>query len=128
VSNGALTQIVMASRVLYGVSRRGWLPEALGRVHPTTRTPLLATGLVAALVLLLAVAFPIGLLAQVTSFIILIVFGLVNLSLWRIHQRGPAPEGTFCVPRFIPPVGVVASVAFLAFRVAELFGLVTAGA
>lgn len=123
VSNGALTQIVMAARVLYGLSRRGLLPEALGRVHPRTRTPLLATAAVTAVVMVLAILFDVGVLAQVTSFVILGVFGLVNLALWRIHGRGPAPEGTFVVPRALPPLGVLGVVAFLAFRVAELVGL-----
>jgi len=56
VSNGALTQIVMASRVMYGLSRRGWLPVIFGRVNATTRTPLVSTGVVTAIVLALAVA------------------------------------------------------------------------
>src|SRR5690606_14953233 len=43
IINGALIQVIMASRVLYGLSSRGQLPAPLARVHPATRTPLIAT-------------------------------------------------------------------------------------
>jgi APA family basic amino acid/polyamine antiporter len=87
VVNGALIQIIMSSRVCYGMSRRGWAPEWLGRVHPLTRTPLIATVLVTVLVMLMAPWIPIESLARATSFFILMVFTLVNLALWRIKRR-----------------------------------------
>jgi amino acid transporter len=90
VSNGALIQIIMGSRVLFGLSRDGHLPAWLGRLNPATQTPIRATLLVASCVLLLALSLPLGTLAQITSFIILMVFALVNLSLWRIKRRSPA--------------------------------------
>lgn len=42
VSNSALINMLMASRLLYGTSREGIVPAALAAVHPTRRTPWLS--------------------------------------------------------------------------------------
>lgn len=85
--NGVVVQIVMASRVLYGLARQGSIPALIGRVHPVTRTPLVATGLVVGVILTLALAFPLEQLAESTSRVVLTVFLLVNTSLIRILVR-----------------------------------------
>lgn len=117
VVNGALVQIVMASRMLYGMSRQGWLPARLGTVARRTRTPVLATGLVTGIVLLLALAFPVVQLAEATSFLLLVNFSIMSLSLCVIKRRGPAPAGARTVPAWVPAVGFVASLAFISFQV-----------
>lgn len=114
--NGALIQIIMAARVLYGMSREGWLPAAFGRVSPRTRTPLLATGLITALVLILALALPLVTLAKATSYVILIVFALVNLSLVFIKRRVPRPSGVRVYPLWIPLAGSLSSLGMLLFQ------------
>lgn len=118
VLNGALIQVIMASRVLYGMSRRGWLPTVLGRVHPTTRTPLIATGLVSAVILAMALWLPLLSLAKLSSLITLTVFTLVNLALLRLKLSQPAVQ-TFTVPVWVPALGVLVNVAFMA---SQLFG------
>jgi len=120
VINGALIQIIMASRVLYGISQEGWLPPLMGRVHPRTRTPLLATALITACVLLLAVPLNIRVLADTTSFIILIVYILVNLSLLRIKRRAPAAAGVRPLPFWVPVAGLFASSGFVVMKLREL--------
>jgi amino acid transporter len=117
VVNGALIQIIMASRVSYGMARRHWLPACFGRVHPRTRTPVMATVTVAVLVLLASMWFPIEALAKATSFFLLIVFALVNLSLWRL-KRHTATEAydAFCVPRWVPATGFCASMVFVVLQ------------
>ena len=42
VANSALINMLMASRLLYGMARQRVLPPAFGRVHPTRRTPWVA--------------------------------------------------------------------------------------
>jgi len=116
VINGALIQIIMASRVLYGMGVRGWVPRPLGRVHPLTRTPLVATVLITAVVLVLALALPLVTLAKVTSLITLVVFALVNLSLWRIKGTDPHPPGVKTFPRWLPATGFVASAGFVVYQ------------
>ncbi|UUX51070.1 amino acid permease [Nisaea acidiphila] len=88
--NGVVVQIVMASRVLYGLARQGSIPAVLGRVNRVTQTPLLATSLVIAIILVLALAFPLEPLAEMTSRIVLTTFTLVNASLLRLHLRDGA--------------------------------------
>lgn len=115
--NGALVQIVMASRIVYGMARRGQTPRLFGRIHPRTRTPLEATFGGSLLVLILALWFPLTGLAQATSTALLAVFALVNLALWRIKGREPVPEDAVRYPRVIPLAGFAACTAFLAFRI-----------
>jgi len=111
--NGALIQIIMAARVLYGLADRGALPGWLGRIHPRTRTPHWATALGGVLVLVLALGFPLAPLARATSVITLVIFALVNLSLFRLQAREPLPEGVRGVPRPVPALGFVVSLAFV---------------
>ena len=120
VINGALIQIIMASRVLYGISQEGWLPAAIGRVHPGTQTPLVATGIITGGVLILAAPLNIRVLADTTSFIILIVYILVNLSLLRIKLRTPAAAGVHPLPVWVPVIGLVSSTGFVLMKLREL--------
>lgn len=124
VVNGALIQIIMVSRVCYGMARQHWLPACFGRVNLRTRTPVMATVTVAVLVLLAALWFPIEALAKATSFFLLIVFALVNLSLWRLKRHVAITEyDAFCVPRWVPATGFFASMIFVVLQVVlELAG------
>lgn len=88
MTNGILVQILMAARVLYGMANEGMAPAFLGKVHSKRQTPMLATFLVAGLILVLALSFPIAALAQVTSLVVICVFALVNLALFRLGAPG----------------------------------------
>jgi len=78
VINGALIQIIMASRVCYGMSRKRWLPAVFAKVHTVTRTPVIATLSVALLVLIMALWLPLETLAKATSYFLLVVFSLIT--------------------------------------------------
>lgn len=117
VINGALIQIIMGSRILYGMSRQGWLPKVLGKVYGKTRTPLIATAVTTGLIWVLALWLPLIALAQATSFLVLGVFCLVNLSLWRIKRRDPHPQGLRVFPRWVPLFGLGASLSLILFQV-----------
>ncbi len=117
VINGALIQIIMASRVCYGMSRQQWLPPVFGRVNALTHTPLPATVVVSLLVLGLALWFPIETLAKATSYFLLLVFSLVNLSLWRLKHGGDQPAGILRVPGWVPASGFLASFLFVVIQV-----------
>jgi amino acid transporter len=123
VLNGALVLLIRAARVLHGLSARGWLPAGLGRVHPVRRTPMLATAVVTAATLALALALPLASLARATSAAILVVFCLINLALLRIRRRVPAPPGVRGYPAVVPLAGCVLSLLLLAVQLAELAGM-----
>ncbi len=120
ILNGALIQTVMAARVLYGLSNQGWLPRVFATVNAVTHTPLLATAIVAFCILIFALWLPLVQLAEITSFLMLLVFALVNLALWRVKRRDPAPPDAFLIPLWIPVAGFAASAGVIVLRVASL--------
>jgi amino acid transporter len=119
VSNTALLNYVMGSRLLYGMSRQGLLPAVLGRVHPGRRTPHVAIGLLLVIVAALALSGDIRQLADATSLLLLGVFCVVNTALIILKFRPDEPRGAFEVPAFVPALGVIVCLALIAAR---LFG------
>ena len=120
VINGALIQIIMAARMLYGMSREGWLPKGIGKVHPRTQTPVLATILVSLAALLLALALPLVTLAKVTSFTVLAVFAIIGVALIRVKRAGPAAPGVYTVPYWVPFGSVATAILLLGFQIVDL--------
>jgi len=98
VTNSALAQIVMVSRVLYGMASAGNAPALLGRVHPRWHTPVTSTVLTVVVIVLLALWFPLLTLAKATSFVILVIFTLINLSLIRLKLNGSIRRQGLWVP------------------------------
>ena len=121
VINGALIQIIMVSRILYGMSRQSWLPNFLSSVHPKTSTPINATIFAGLLVFILATAFPLLTLAQASSFLIFIVFTLVNISLLIIKRKDPHPDGIRTYPRIIPIIAIILNLILLGFQIVSIF-------
>jgi amino acid transporter len=117
VVNGALVQIIMASRVVYGMALEGGALGSFAEVNPTTRTPIKATLLIILFVLLLALWLPLETLARSTSFIIITVFFLVNLSLVVIKRTRPKQEGAASYPLWVPVTGSVLCLVFLAVQI-----------
>lgn len=113
VVNGALIQVIMASRVLYGMGKNQLAPRWLAEIHPRTQTPLLSTVLVTLAILVLALWLPLVTLAQITSFITLMIFTAVNASLLRLKLRIPRIPGTVHYPIWIPVIGALLSLALL---------------
>lgn len=116
VINGALIQIIMASRVLYGMARQGWIPAFWGEVNTTTRTPLITTLLMSLVILLGALWLPLLTLAEITSLITLFVFAMVNLSLWRVKGKEPVVVDGPNFPRWMPLCGFLFSILFILFQ------------
>lgn len=117
--NGALIQVVKASRVLYGLASLGSIPEVFARVNRRTRTPLLATGCATGIAAGMALTFPLHQLASLTSSVTLVTFALANLALVLVKRRGPPPPTVWSVPLMIPVAGCVLSLAFVGFALAR---------
>jgi amino acid transporter len=122
VVNGALVQIIMASRVLYGLARQGWLPAGLGAVNRRAHTPVVATAVVTASILLFALFLPLTTLAEGAALATLIIFALVNAALLLIRRRERAPVRGFRTPIWVPVCGILACVGMAAFQIIE-FGV-----
>jgi APA family basic amino acid/polyamine antiporter len=112
--NGIIVQMIMASRVIYGLAAQGNLPKQLATISPNTRTPLVATALIGAVIMVLALIVPIEGLAETTSTITLIIFTVVNVALVKIKLAGDtAPSGVYIVPFWVPVIGAIVSLFFL---------------
>lgn len=124
IINGALMQIIMGARVLYGLAKQGNLPSVFGNVHPRFRTPVAATCLVAGLVATGALLLPLETLARLASIFILTVFVLVNFSLITIKRRDNEEAYLgFSVPIWVPVLGAVVSAGLVVFQLLEFAGL-----
>ena len=116
VVNGALIQIIMGSRVSYGLAKQGLISPLFAKVNPHTQTPILATCVVSAVVLIGALWLPIETLARITSYLLLLLFSLVNLALIRIKRHDSVRLETFSVPLIVPILGFSSSTLFLALQ------------
>jgi amino acid transporter len=120
VANSALINMLMASRLLYGLARQGVLPHALGTVHPTRRTPwvsiLFTTAIAFGLIYFVvrnSQAQAIALLGGTTALLLLCVFTIVNIALIVLRRRPPVGHAHFRTPGSLPWVGA-ATCAYLA--------------
>jgi amino acid transporter len=116
IVNGALIQIIMASRLFYGMAKKGWIWHQLGKVDARTQTPVTATVLVVVMTLGLALWFPLETLAKGTSYLVLVVFSLVNAALVLIKRVQPFSEGSINNPVWVPVTGFITCIGLLVFQ------------
>lgn len=120
IINGALAQIVAASRLLLDIARDGrGAPGLFARINDVTDTPIPATTMITVVVLALALLVPLKSLAAMTSFAILTVFLGVNLSLIRL-KRHSQPEDVPDIPFFVPVLGAILCGVTLLGQLAKL--------
>jgi amino acid transporter len=105
VANTALVNTVMGSRMLYGLSRQGLLPAALGKVHGRRRTPHVAILVLFVIIALLQFTGDITQLAGATVLLLLIVFTIVNSALVVLKRRDGDMPGRFNAPVIVPVLG-----------------------
>jgi len=114
--NGVIVQIIMGSRILYGLANQGWITNKLARVHKKNKTPVTATLVVLGGMIAGTILFPLVSLAQITSLLVLSIFTLVNVSLIVIKRRGDKHKGYITVPILVPFIGVVLCVCTIAYQ------------
>lgn len=113
VANTALINMLMASRLIYGMAQQDVLPRSLGKVLPGRRSPwtaivfttLLALGLIA-VVTLMSDNSVVGALSGTTATLLLAVFTVVNIAC-MVLRRDPTPERAFRAPTYLPVLGAV---------------------
>ena len=113
ICNTALMNMIMASRLLYGMANEGIVPRPLARVHPRRRTPYVAiafTVAISAVLILssLVVKDGVAALATTTVVLLLLVFAVVNIATLVLRRR-PVGHAHFRAPRWAPPLGAAAS-------------------
>jgi amino acid transporter len=113
VANSALINMMMASRLIYGMARENVLPAMLGKVHATRRTPYIAivfTSLLAVCLILFAGGVPA--LGGTTALLLLCVFAIVNVAV-LVLRKDKVDHKHFRTPTILPVLGVISCV-FLA--------------
>ena len=115
VINGALIQIIMASRVLYGMASQSLAHKSFEKIHPKTGTPIKATLTISGIILFFALVLPLTSLGEITSFVIILLFMVINLSLIKIKREEPEVKH-FRVPILIPILGMALSFVFLGVK------------
>ncbi|MFI7542590.1 APC family permease [Actinoplanes sp. NPDC049599] len=112
VANSALINMLMASRLLYGMANERVLPKVLGRVHRTRRTPwvgIVFTTLIAFGLIWFADLTALG---GTTALLLLCVFTVVNIAV-LVLRKDRVEHQHFKAPTVIPVIGAVAC-AYLA--------------
>jgi basic amino acid/polyamine antiporter, APA family len=117
VANTALINMLMASRLIYGMATQDVLPRGLGKVLPGRRTPwtaiifttLLALGLI--LYVMFGSVSIVEALSGTTALLLLCVFTIVNISCLVVRRRSDTTP-SFRAPSWSPLLGAVTS-AFL---------------
>lgn len=119
VANSALINMLMASRLLYGMAKQNVLPGVLGRVGAQRQTPWVA--------ILVTTAISFGLiyfvsrdpendvvkaLGGTTALLLLAVFAIVNVCV-LVLRRDPINRKHFVAPTVLPVIGAIACLFFV---------------
>jgi amino acid transporter len=119
VANSALINMLMASRLLYGMAKQNVLPGVLGRVGVQRQTPWVA--------ILVTTAISFGLiyfvsrdpendvvkaLGGTTALLLLAVFAIVNVCV-LVLRRDPINRKHFVAPTVLPVIGAIACLFFV---------------
>lgn len=120
IANGALLFMVMASRATYGLAEAGLLPSVFGNVAPTLRTPWVAILVVGGATIGMSFVGGIGTLADMTVLLLVFVFISTNISC-LVLKNDRVDHKHFTIPRVVPVLAVIASVALLFQQSAEIW-------
>lgn len=119
VANTALINMLMASRLIYGMARQDVLPRSLSWVLPGRRTPwaaivfvtLIAFGLVIGVTRLMGEE-TVTALGGTTALLLLGVFAVVNVAALVLKRHSHVDHDHFRAPTWVPVLGALTT-AFL---------------
>jgi amino acid transporter len=120
VANGALINMIMASRLLYGMAHQRIVPAAFGRVLPERRTPIVGIVFTTLIAVGLILVGDLETLADTTVLLLLLVFAVVNVAVLRL-RRDPVEHDHFRAPTALPVIGIGVIVLLLTQTDAEVF-------
>jgi basic amino acid/polyamine antiporter, APA family len=112
VSNTMLINMLMASRLLYGMANQGVLPAPFAWVSPR-KTPWFGIAFTTALsIVLIVTTEDLTGLSDTTVLLLTSVFFLVNICV-LVLRRDPVSHGHFVAPTFLPIIGALVALVFL---------------
>ncbi|ELZ22948.1 amino acid permease [Haloterrigena salina JCM 13891] len=116
--SSANASILSTSRAVYAVSRDALLPRRASRINLRYGTPHVALGLAGGPILVLVATGQVELLAEVASFLHLVMYGLICVALVSLRRDEPEwYDPDFRTPGYpvVPAVGAVASFGLIGF-------------
>jgi APA family basic amino acid/polyamine antiporter len=118
LTNGALINMIMASRLIYGMAAQGIVPRELGRVHGGRRTPWVAIVFVALLAFALVALGDLETLADTTVLLLLAVFVCVNIAVLLL-RRERVEHNHWHAPTALPVLGAIACLGLIVQKAFE---------
>jgi basic amino acid/polyamine antiporter, APA family len=120
VSNGALINMIMASRLIYGMADQGVMPTVFSNVHPGRRTPWVSILFTTTIALLLLILIgrndeALSTLGSTTVVLLLLAFVMVNISV-LVLRRDEVGHEHFRAPTAFPILGAVVALALLIYQ------------
>ncbi|NYF41990.1 amino acid transporter [Streptosporangium sandarakinum] len=109
VGNTALINMLMASRLVYGMAREGIVPGVFAAVHHRRSTPWVAILFTLGIAVALVITGDVSGLADTTVLLLLCVFALVNVAV-LVLRKDPVEHGHYRAPSWMPVLGAVVCV------------------
>ena len=127
--SSANASVLSTSRAIFAVSKDGLLPRWASRINLTYGTPHVALGMAGGPILVLTATGRVQVLAEVASFLHLVMYGLICVALIAIRRNEPEwYDPAFRTPGYpiVPVLGAIASVGLIAFMdpLSRLVGIV----
>ncbi|MFC6825787.1 APC family permease [Halopelagius fulvigenes] len=116
--SSANASILSTSRAIYAVSKDALLPRAASRINLKYGTPHVALGMAGGPILALILLGEVDVLAEVASFLHLVMYGLMCVALIALRRDEPEwYDPDFRVPGYpvVPVLGGLASFALIGF-------------
>lgn len=111
--NGALINMIMASRLVYGMAEERVMPSVLGRVQAERQTPWVAIIFTTVLAMaLIIIGGDLETLATTTVVLLLLAFIMVNIAV-LVLRRDRVEHDHFHTPSVFPILGIVVCVGLL---------------
>ncbi|MDI2031624.1 APC family permease [Saccharopolyspora sp. TS4A08] len=111
VTNTALINMLMASRLVYGMANEGVVPGAFGKVHKGRRTPWVSILFTSIIAMILVSSLEISDLGSTTSLLLLVVFAVVNVAV-LVLRKDEVEHEHFKAPTWVPVLGALTCVFF----------------
>jgi amino acid transporter len=120
VTNTALINMIMASRLVYGMGNEGIVPRVFSRVHAGRQTPYVAIAFTVLIAMTLVATGDLAGLADTTVLLLLLVFATVNVSVLVLRRTADADDESaeqvegddakpFRAPTWAPVLGAIVS-------------------
>ncbi|MFI6506980.1 APC family permease [Streptosporangium sp. NPDC050855] len=123
VGNTALINMLMASRLVYGMAREGIVPRVFATVHASRATPWVSIVFTVCVAAVLVATGDVKNLADTTVLLLLCVFAMVNVAV-LVLRRDRVDHDHFRAPSWMPVLGALVCLVLvlpIAGRAADVY-------